>query len=237
MRASLLLSFLLASSTLGGVLVPRGDDASTCADLTANSNNGDRKVAIVIDSSGSMSTSDPTDLRLGAGRSVNDWLITKREEGKKKADLVTVIDFSTTATLDYPLGDPAGANGSFDSIGAIGGTFIAGGVKMAISELTKSGSGQTGKRSGILVFTDGEVRESHLLSGPISNAAQRIRTPRPSSKKSTEQAHWASECHLDSSTLPRVCKTRTCSEQSHDPAASIPQSLVPPARIVSSTSP
>lgn len=138
----LFISVLLTSSAIARVLLPRAD-ISTCSDLMVSSNNGDRKVGIVIDSSGSMSEADPTDLRLAAGRSVEDWLISKKEEGTKKADLITVIHFSTTANLDYPLGDPAGANSSFDGIGALGGTFIAGGVRMAISELTKSGSGET----------------------------------------------------------------------------------------------
>ena len=34
-----------------------------------------------------------------------------------KADLVTMINFESAATLDYPLGDPGGANSSLDKIG------------------------------------------------------------------------------------------------------------------------
>jgi hypothetical protein len=107
-----------------------------------------------------MVSSDPYDLRITAGRDlVNNWLISSKEAtGTSKADLVTVINFDSSATLDYPLGDPGGANSSFNSIGVGGGTYIAGGVDMAIGELTKSGSGDTAGRSGILVFTDGEVR-------------------------------------------------------------------------------
>ena len=157
MRASILFSALVASQALASAIVKR-DSSPTCADLTAKSNNGDRKIAIVIDSSGSMTSSDPDDLRLSAGRTINDWLIGKSEAvGGKKVDLVTVIDFDSSATLDYPLGDPAGANASFSKIGAGGGTYIASGVKMAVGQLTGSGTGGTSKRSGIVVFTDGEV--------------------------------------------------------------------------------
>jgi len=161
MRAAGVLGFALqallcASSISASVLLPRAEE--TCSDLSAQSNNGDRKVAIVIDSSGSMAASDPTDLRLVAGRILNDWLIANNEaRGGKKADLVTVIDFASTASLDFPLGDPGMANSSFDQIGADGGTWIASGVSMAISQLTQGNTGNTESRSGIIVFTDGQV--------------------------------------------------------------------------------
>jgi hypothetical protein len=111
-----------------------------------------------------MASSDPYDLRLAAGRALNNWLITKAEAtGGRKPDLVAVIDFADTAHLDYALGDPAGANSSFDGIGADGGTYIAGGVEMGISQLTGSGSGGTSGRSSIIVFTDGQVREPKMF--------------------------------------------------------------------------
>lgn len=131
---------------------------SSCPNLHALSNNGDRKIAIVIDTSGSMVDSDPDNLRLTAGKQIVDWLISDNEAtGSKKADQVTVINFDDSAHLDYPLGDPGNASSSFDGMGADGGTFIAGGVEMAIDQLTQQGSGSTAKRSGIFVFTDGEV--------------------------------------------------------------------------------
>lgn len=155
---SITLFVLLASGVSAGVIAERATDL-TCADLTVKSNNGDRKVAIVIDSSGSMTYSDPDNLRLAAGRSLNDWLIGSKEAtSTKKPDLVTVINFDDVPNLDYPLGDPSGANSSFDGIGADGGTYIAGGVQMAIDQLTTAGSGTTAGRSAIVVFTDGEVR-------------------------------------------------------------------------------
>jgi hypothetical protein len=157
---SFALFFLLfVSSVYGAVLSPRASAAQVCVGLSVKSNNGDRKVALVIDSSGSMLETDPDNLRLAAGRALNDWLITKGEAtGGKKSDLVTVIDFDDTATLDYPLGDPAGANSSFSKIDSSGGTFIAGGVEMGTAQLTSPGSGSTSGRSSIIVFTDGVVR-------------------------------------------------------------------------------
>jgi Mg-chelatase subunit ChlD len=155
--------FLLFTSFSNAYLIPR-DAAPVCTDLSAQSNDGDRKMAVVIDSSGSMELSDPSDLRLAAGKSVVDWLITKGEAtNTKKQDLVTIINFDDEANLDYPLGDPAGADSSLDEIGADGGTYIAGGVEMAVTQLTASGTGDTSGRSGIVVFTDGQVRIAKLF--------------------------------------------------------------------------
>ena len=141
-----------------------GATPSACSNLHALSNNGDRKIAIVIDTSGSMVDSDPDNLRLAAGKRIVDWLISDNEaSGSKKADEVTVINFDDNAYLDYPLGDPGNADSAFDGMGADGGTFIAGGVEMAITQLTKPGSGDTAKRSGIFVFTDGEVFTSLVV--------------------------------------------------------------------------
>ena len=186
MLAFILLYLLTLHEVTAGVLVRRDSNTTTCVGLTVKSNNGNRKVAIVIDSSGSMAESDPDNLRLAAGKSLNDWLITKNEAvGGKKEDLVTVINFDDEATLDYPLGDPSGADSAFDNIGADGGTFIAGGVEMAIAQLTTSSSGTTSGRSAIVVFTDGEVSRSSLVAATSINF-ERIPIPRVLSTKSTK---------------------------------------------------
>lgn len=65
-------------------------DTGTC-NIAIPSSAGGRKIAIVIDSSGSMSSSDPFDLRITAGRSLNDQLVSAAT-GSKKADLVTVVE-------------------------------------------------------------------------------------------------------------------------------------------------
>jgi Mg-chelatase subunit ChlD len=156
--SSIKLYFLVIFLSISNAYLIQRDSTQICTDLRAKSNDGDRKIAVVIDSSGSMSGSDPYNLRLSAGKSVIDWLITKNEANStQKPDMVTVINFDDVANLDYPLGDPADADSSLDGIGADGGTFIAGGVEMAIAQLTASGTGSTSDRSGIVVFTDGEV--------------------------------------------------------------------------------
>ena len=110
----------------------------------------------------SMVDSDPANLRLSAGVELTNWLISNKEATASiKADLVTVINFADTPTLDYPLGDPGNADGAFNGIGADGGTFIAGGVQMAIDQIL-GGPAPTAQRSGIVVFTDGEVSRERL---------------------------------------------------------------------------
>lgn len=154
----LLLGVASAASFTNHANLIKRDNSQVCSDLTVSSNNGDRKVAIVIDSSGSMVSNDYTDLRIAAGRALNEFLISDSEaKDGKKADEVTVIDFDDEAYLDYPLGDPGNANSSFSKIDSIGGTYITSGVLMAIDQLTSSNSGTTDKRSAIVVFTDGEV--------------------------------------------------------------------------------
>lgn len=76
MKASLLLLSFTASQALASAIVRRD---TTCTELDARSNNGDRKIAIAIDSSRSMTSSDPDDLRLSAGRTISGWLIAKSE--------------------------------------------------------------------------------------------------------------------------------------------------------------
>jgi hypothetical protein len=114
-----------------------------------------RKVGIVIDSSGSNVDTDPNNLRIAAGKAISSVLITKAQAGANgHPDVVTVIDFDYSATIVYPLGDPASA--TFDGIDSSGGTYIAGGLQTAIDELTKNAGDPTAHRSGIVVLTDGE---------------------------------------------------------------------------------
>lgn len=124
--------------------------------------NGGRKIGIVIDSSGSNDWTDPDGLRIAAGKQLNSALV--------QTDLVTVIEFSSAATILYPLGSPVGAAGVFDKIPALGGTNIYSGVKQAIDELTKPTAGTTTGQSGIVVLTDGEDSSITLLIGQLNRA-------------------------------------------------------------------
>jgi Mg-chelatase subunit ChlD len=131
---------------------------------------GGRKIGLVIDASGSMSFNDPSDLRLAASQALTNALIDVSEASNDKtADLVTVVDFSSSADLLYPLGNPSGANGVIGSITPGGGTAIGTGLEAAIDELTKAGNDPTANRTGIIVFTDGQDDPS---SGAILTVEQ-----------------------------------------------------------------
>jgi Mg-chelatase subunit ChlD len=67
-------------------------DEDTCK-LSLASSSGGRKVALVIDASGSMMTNDPQDLRIMAGRALNRQLISAAEASDGKgADQVAVVE-------------------------------------------------------------------------------------------------------------------------------------------------
>ncbi|KAF2192113.1 hypothetical protein K469DRAFT_554604, partial [Zopfia rhizophila CBS 207.26] len=171
MKASFLTLLLLAILSSSSPLVSRG--FQKCKTLQASSNNGGRKIAIVIDESDSMETNDPWDLRIDAGRAINDWLISSGEAGGgKKADLVSIIGFDDATRLLYPLGNPSGADKVFTQISERGGTFIAGGVDEAISELTKPGHDPTANNSAIVVLTDGNDSSASKLVESIDTAGQ-----------------------------------------------------------------
>jgi Mg-chelatase subunit ChlD len=115
-----------------------------------------RKIAIVVDSSGSNTWTDPSNLRVKAAKGLNGKLTTKdkvRESGIKP-DMVTVIDFDDYARVIYPMGDPAKA--TFDAIDSAGGTDIGSGISLAIDEILKVDSDPAAHKSGVIVFTDGQ---------------------------------------------------------------------------------
>lgn len=129
-----------------------------------------RKIAIVIDSSGSNMDTDPNNVRIAAAKAFNDLLISKQEAGANgKSDLVTVVDFDSTANVLYKLGDPAGADSAID-VDSMGGTSITSGLEAAISELTKKGYEPTAKRTGIIVLTDGQDSDVTGLIEQINKA-------------------------------------------------------------------
>ncbi|KAJ9648025.1 hypothetical protein H2201_002433 [Coniosporium apollinis] len=175
-------ALLLASTAAADVLkrpylAPRQatSNAPACPNLSI-SGNGGRKIAIVVDTSGSNSWTDPSDLRVVAARTLNDALVSNAEAAASgtQADLVTVVDFDGSAAVIYELGDPAGAI-PFDLLDSSGSTYIASGVEAAVAELTK-GSDTTAGRTGIVVLTDGSDSYSEELVQALNNAtAQGIR--------------------------------------------------------------
>jgi hypothetical protein len=98
------------------------------------------------------------DLRITAGKSLAASLVTSGGS----PDQVTVVDFDSSAAVIYPLGSPAGAGPSFDTIDSSGGTSIYDGLRLALDELTK-GNAPTAGVGGIVVLTDGEDSSVTLL--------------------------------------------------------------------------
>ncbi|KAK5663564.1 hypothetical protein OQA88_3995 [Cercophora sp. LCS_1] len=114
------------------------------------------KVAIVIDSSGSMSSSDPSDLRLC---------------GIKADQVVAIAGFDGTSYTVFEPADPADpmVNEAISGIEASGGTFIARGVYEAIDKIAAM-SGTTKDRFAIVVYTDGSDSDTGELVDGINNA-------------------------------------------------------------------
>lgn len=128
-----------------------------------------RKVAIVVDSSGSNTETDPQDLRVSAAKALNNSLTDLFEAGVDgRPDRSAVIDFDDSASVVSPLADPSLA--LFGSIDSAGGTNIAGGVTAAIGELTKDPNDSTRGRSAIVVFTDGEDSNLDALIDEVLRA-------------------------------------------------------------------
>lgn len=134
--------------------------------------NGGRKIGLVIDASLSMEDNDPDDVRLDAAAAINNALISGSEAiDGKTADLVTVVEFSSSASLIYPLGDPANAGPVIAGITLLSGTFISSGIQAGTDELTKAGADPTAGRTGLIVFTDGQDNTPELTVDEINRAA------------------------------------------------------------------
>jgi len=159
-RAELALQYGARRSSLMICALTRDDPITSCQG---------RKMAIVIDSSGSNFNTDPSNLRIAASKAFNSMLITDANAGPDGlADRVTVVDFDSSARVVYPLGDPSAA--TFNGIDSSGGTYIAGGVATAIGELTKDPNDPTADRTGIIVLTDGEDSDISALVAQINRA-------------------------------------------------------------------
>ena len=128
-----------------------------------------RKLAIVIDSSGSNADTDPANLRTIAGMTFNARLVTAAQAGPDSpSDRSAVIDFDDSARIVSPLGDPSLA--SFAEIDSSGGTNIASGLNLAVEELTRDPGDPTAGRSGIVVLTDGQDATQAALIAAINRA-------------------------------------------------------------------
>jgi hypothetical protein len=141
----------------------RDDPAKSCKNIS---------IALVIDASGSNTTTDPQNLRLAASSTLVTDLVAS-QEGQDAA--VAVVSFEDSATLLYPLGDPTGALPSINGIRPGGGTAIASGVRAGLAALSAQGAPTPGT-AGILVFTDGEDADlSGLVAAIDAATAQGVR--------------------------------------------------------------
>jgi hypothetical protein len=94
MKFATTLNWILAASPVLAVPYKNGAfrrDTGSCQIQLATSNGG-RKIAIAIDSSGSMSTTDPMNLRIQAGKALAKQLVPASGGGGKTGDLLTVIE-------------------------------------------------------------------------------------------------------------------------------------------------
>jgi hypothetical protein len=160
MSAELVSRYGAAKGNLMICAITRDDPLKSCTG---------RRVVIVIDSSGSNTETDPSNLRIAAGQTLNANLIAADEAADGELpDLSAVVDFDTAAKLVSPLADPSAA--SFAGIDSAGGTDIGAGVSLAIAELTKDPSAVVKDRSGIVVLTDG-LDGGTSLPGALAQAA------------------------------------------------------------------
>lgn len=111
-------------------------------------------VALVLDSSGSMQTNDPGDLRKeGARRLV---------QGLLEQDRAAVVDFDYSALLLQGLtSDKVALVNALQRIDSSGGTDIGAGVTLGLTELER---GEAGRGRIMVLLTDGMGAYSHTLT-------------------------------------------------------------------------
>ena len=122
-------------------------------------------VMLAIDSSGSMSTNDPTRLRVSASKAFVDRL--------RPIDQVGVVDFDSSAYLTSPLATKsAGTLAALDAIDASGGTNLGAGIRASLDEIERAGAADHNK--AIVFITDGEGPYDSSLTQRAINLGVRI---------------------------------------------------------------
>jgi len=127
-------------------------------------------VVFAIDSSGSMSWNDPSDLRKTAAKSFTDLLLDDHQAGVVSWD--DTIDFTLQLTTTDTSGKTTVKN-SIDSVDSSGGTNLNVGLNAAISVL--DANTRIGSSVEVIIFlTDGEgTYTSYSSGGPASIAASK----------------------------------------------------------------
>ena len=128
---------------------------------------GGLDLVLLIDSSGSMNSNDPSNLRISAG----ETLITGLTAG---LDRVAVIDFDrSTTTLQALTSDLAAASASLSHIDSSGGTDIGSAVRASIDIINAS---QSGNSPLVILLTDGDGDYTESLTQEAKDAGIRIYT-------------------------------------------------------------
>lgn len=116
-------------------------------DEATDAEKGNTDVAFAIDSSSSMSSNDPNDLRKKASKAFTDKL--------KEGDRAAVVDFDNYATLHSGLiTDKVAVKAAIDLVDQSGGTNLFSGIMMALEELVDNDSVDHSKF--VVFLTDGQ---------------------------------------------------------------------------------
>lgn len=125
-------------------------------------------IALILDSSGSMAKTDPSDARLDAAKAVVDSLL--------QGDRAAVVDFDTDGTLLAPLtGDRVALRRAIRMVDAAGSpTRIGTGVRAALDELTERGRADAVR--GAILIADGEGTYNEDLTREARDAGIVVHT-------------------------------------------------------------
>lgn len=121
---------------------------------------------LVIDSSGSMTSNDPSNIRRSAAKAFVDQM--------KATDQVAVVDFDSSARLAIGLsGNKTAINNAIDTIDSSGGTNIGAGVSLALQQLQNS---DRSKIRAIILLTDGQGSYDTNLTTQLASQGVRVFT-------------------------------------------------------------
>jgi hypothetical protein len=124
--------------------------------------NFNRAVVLVVDSSGSNGTTDPSNQRVAAAKESVRRLVSKADSaaGGVAPDLAAGIDFDSSVKILSDFDDPDTVIPVFNAIDSSGGTSIDGGIKAATTLLDNINANGfrafINNKSAIMVFTDGQ---------------------------------------------------------------------------------
>ncbi|PPK98191.1 secreted protein with Ig-like and vWFA domain [Kineococcus xinjiangensis] len=127
----------------------------TCSTRTGGGTPVELDAALVLDSSGSMTSNDPQGLRRTAAQRFVDAMLAE--------DRAAVVDFDSRAVLLQPLTtDKAAVKAAIGLINSSGGTNIGAGMDVALREL--AAKDLDGRAQIVILLTDGEGAYSQALT-------------------------------------------------------------------------